>query len=293
MGATIEDLVGFAEEHPTRRLDRQSTRWVIEHIGLAQDRLLDLADDEGRRLVASMFWGDNPDSAAELLVVGYRGGAGGPPALTQALCWAAAKAAEAGAKQLEVSLPAALAGAACAVTAQGYRLIYRLLTMQLDAIGDCRQLDLSPPGDLIWTALSEDNVDSAHECYRRAFAPISGAQVPDLVTFRTLMLQAEHRPRVLLAGRRAVAFARVVLLDETARHGEVRLIARHPQAPAAGLGKAALAEALRQLLRLGADSACLEVASDNERAIGLYRRFGFVTCEQTGVYRRALAGGGA
>ncbi len=53
---------------------------------------------------------------------------------------------------------------------------------------------------------------------------------------------------------------------------------------------AALAEALRQLLRPGADSACLEVASDNEPAIGLYRRFGFVTREQTEVYRRALAG---
>ena len=54
------------------------------------------------------------------------------------------------------------------------------------------------------------------------------------------------------------------------------------------LTKATLAEALRQLVAMGATRACLEVASDNDRAVGLYQRFGFTTRERASVYRRQL-----
>jgi ribosomal protein S18 acetylase RimI-like enzyme len=73
----------------------------------------------------------------------------------------------------------------------------------------------------------------------------------------------------------------------------VRIIGRHPAARGRGLGAATLAEALRQLVRLGATRARLEVASDNPVAIRLYERCGFQTREVTAVYRAELPREGA
>lgn len=285
----IETLLEFIRQHPTRPLDAQSARWVIERIGLEHGRLLVLRDQQRIQLVAALFAEmDNPNDAAELFVLGYRPSPAGPGELVESLRWAEPVARATNARQLEIALPGTLGRLEPTVRDAGYQLAYQLLTMVLDPIGDSACLHARPPSGCVWVDLAQDNVASAHECYGRAFASTSGTQVPSLETFRTTMLSAEQAPRVLLDGARVIAFARTTWFDETARRGEVRLIARHPTAAQPRLGTAALAEALRSLAARGATSAYLEVASDNERAVRLYARCGFQLEQRYPVYRRAL-----
>ena len=56
-----------------------------------------------------------------------------------------------------------------------------------------------------------------------------------------------------------------------------------------GIGRALLAENLRQAANAGARAMFLEVAKDNAPALALYERFGFVKVgERAGYYRRNL-----
>ena len=204
------------------------------------------------------------------------------------MAWAEDRAKQSPARCLEVSIPPVLSPLEPVLRARSYRLVYRLFTMHLGDIATCSSLDVELPGELGWANLTEANVVAAHDCYRRALAGTSGTQTPDLDLFRSTILKAEQTPRVLMNGDRVVAFSRVAWHDEQAGRGEVRVVARDPDFDRAGLGQAALAEGLRTLSRLGATSACLEVASDNLPAVGLYEKFGFRTQEVSEVFRRAL-----
>ncbi|RLB47692.1 MAG: hypothetical protein DRI90_26075 [Deltaproteobacteria bacterium] len=285
----IVALLDFIDQHPTRPIDRQSASWVVDQIGLSQGNLVDLTACGQRFMVAVLFESmDNPAGAAELFVLGYRPSLGTPEQLVEAVAWAEAKAARSSARCLEVSIPPVLMPLELVLRAQGYQLMYRLLTMHLGHVAPPNELTVELPGDLGWANLSEDNVRSAHDCYRRAFAGTSGTQVPDLELFRSTILKAEQTPRVLLSGDRVVAFSRVAWHDEQAGRGEIRAVARDPDFDRARLGQAALLEGLRTLEQLGATSACLEVASDNEPAVGLYEKFGFQTQEVAEVFQRTL-----
>lgn len=285
----VEELVDFSMEHPTRPLDRQTTQWLIERIGLAERRLFDLAGPAGRRLLAVLFAEmDNPMDAAELWILGYRDVATDPDALDQAVAWAERAARAAGASQLELSLPAALRQLLPRLEGLGFGRAYDHLTMELDPIDPAALVQAQPPRGLAWADLSESNAAAAHACYAAAFATVSGAQIPTLDFFRATLVTATPRPRVLLAGRRVIAFVRAVLLDLTDGGGEIRSLARHPAARGQGLGTLALGEGLRRLVERGATSAFLDVASDNAAAIGLYERWDFTVRDRTPIVRRPL-----
>lgn len=285
---STDGLLSFFAEHPTRALDAHAARWIVEWLGLKCGRLIDLEADGRRCLVACLFDGEgNHDEAAELFVCGYRPCATGPKLFVQALAWAEAESRRFAAPCLEVALFPPLAPLAPVLQARGYQPHYRNVTMVLDDVGGSPWLEHHGPDGLTWTELTAASVDSAYDCYRRAFATVSGSQIPPPDEFRRAMLDAEIKPRLLLtANQQTVAYARVVWLDRAARRGEVRTVARDPNHPAPGLGKAALAEALRELSRRGARHVELEVASDNARARGLYERFGFVVRETVEVFRR-------
>ncbi|MBW2525862.1 MAG: GNAT family N-acetyltransferase [Deltaproteobacteria bacterium] len=287
--ATLSEQLDFVERYPTRPLDRQTASWLIERLGAPQERLLDVVGPNGRQLLAMVFANmRNPDEAAELWILGYRGDANGPDAVARAVVWAKAKAAAAGARCLDLTLPAALQTLAPRLRAEGFEWVYDNYTMVLESIATTSLVQTPTPPDLRWTELGHDLAASAYECYAAGFAEVSGAQIPSLDTFRATVLTAEIKPRILLEGSRVVAIARVVLLDAAAGRGEIRSIARHPSARGRGLGKLLLAEALRTLIGSGATEACLEVASDNAAAIGLYEQSGFETRETTAVYRSRL-----
>ncbi len=285
----VDELLDFVADYQTRNLDRQSASWMIDKLGRDKGNLLDLFDGQDRCVLAALFDGlGNPDGAAELFVLGYRATGSSEQRFGEALAWAQQRTSQTAVRRVEVSLPPSLAELAPLVQRSGYERSYDLLLMALDDIEASPWREFGPPPPLAWVSLSESNVEAAYDCYCRAFATVSGTQVTPLDEFRDMMLQAEQLPRVVLAEGRAIAYARVVWYDKKTRRGEVRIIARDPVAPQRGLGKVALAGALEQLKEMGATSVCLEVASDNERAVGLYRRFGFVTEERTSVYRREL-----
>lgn len=283
------ELVAFVQAHATRPLDEETAWWLIERLGRPRGHLVTVDGRGGPQLVGVLFAEmDNRDQAAELMIAAYRHDEKGPDAVDRALSWAEPLATAAGANHLEVALPATLGPLEARLVRRGYQLAYRNLTMALDPIGTRGTAALAPAAGLRWIDLDEAHAAAAHECYAGAFAGISGGQVPDLETFRSTLATARHRPRLLLERERVVAFARVALLPGQENVGEVRSIARHPAARGRGLGRAALDEALRQLKRLGATRACLEVASDNGPAVQLYEQSGFTTRASAAVLRRAL-----
>ncbi|WP_084614592.1 mycothiol synthase [Nakamurella lactea] len=66
--------------------------------------------------------------------------------------------------------------------------------------------------------------------------------------------------------------------------GEVYVLAVDPQAPVRGLGAPLTAAGLRHLAAAGLPTVMLYVEGDNERAVALYRRFGFRTTVTDVVY---------
>jgi ribosomal protein S18 acetylase RimI-like enzyme len=209
--------------------------------------------------------------------------------LGEAIHWAEARARDRGAKWLEVTLAPALAAARPILRERGWPLVFRQLLLGVDSLAACRWIELEPPSGRAWVDLSEQNLRSAHECYEQALRDVSGATVLPLDEFRSLLSAGQWPMRCLERDGRVIAIARVTWCDPTARVGEVRTIARHPDHAEPKLGRLAMAEALRQLRAAGATSACVEVASDNLLAVGLYRSFGFCDRAISEVYRMVLA----
>ncbi len=78
-----------------------------------------------------------------------------------------------------------------------------------------------------------------------------------------------------------------VLARLAADEAEILTIAVEPSARGKGVGRALLAENLRQAARAGARTMFLEVDQDNAPALALYDRLGFVkVAERAGYYRR-------
>ncbi len=78
-----------------------------------------------------------------------------------------------------------------------------------------------------------------------------------------------------------------VLARVAADEAEILTIAVDPTVRGKGVGRALLAENLRQAARAGARAMFLEVDQDNAQALALYGRLGFVKVgERTGYYRR-------
>jgi [ribosomal protein S18]-alanine N-acetyltransferase len=78
-----------------------------------------------------------------------------------------------------------------------------------------------------------------------------------------------------------------VLARLAADEAEILTIAVDPTVRGKGVGRALLAENLRQAARAGARTMFLEVDQDNKSALALYTRLGFVKVgERTGYYRR-------
>jgi [ribosomal protein S18]-alanine N-acetyltransferase len=78
-----------------------------------------------------------------------------------------------------------------------------------------------------------------------------------------------------------------VLARLAADEAEILTIAVEPSARGKGVGRALLAENLRQAARAGARTMFLEVDQDNAPALALYDRLGFVKVgERAGYYRR-------
>ena len=92
--------------------------------------------------------------------------------------------------------------------------------------------------------------------------------------------------RVLLAGEQIAGMVR--LLRVTAEGGKIGLLGRVPAYRGRGIGPQLVAEGLRVLAELGVREVTLDVEGANDRALDLYRRFGFEVVVRTPVWELAL-----
>ena len=135
----------------------------------------------------------------------------------------------------------------------------------------------SPP---VIRPLRIDKADNCARLHGVSFAyPWSAEEVAALISSASTLGAAALDPT---SGQlRGFVLARLA-----ADEAEILTIAVEPAARGKGVGRALLAENLRQAASAGARTMFLEVDQDNAPALALYRRLGFVKAgERTGYYR--------
>ncbi len=276
--ADYQSLLDFAEAYPGTPLDRETFQALLAKYG-EPSRIFDYW--QGRERVLSGFLLDtctNGNGASELLVIGRRLEA--PQSAWKALFDDAEARSFGQGRPLEFAITHRFDSLWGFLQRRGYAEAFSNITMAIDVPRAPTESEHD------WRELDEATTGLAHECYRLAFAEVSGGQVPDEDDFRAIMLGASQRPRILLQGGKVAAFCRVVWKSQSERIGELRFVCRHPAFRGTGLGEAAVAEALGQLTQVGAAVAHIEVASNNTPAVRLYRRLGFRELERARVVRR-------
>ncbi|MES2643925.1 MAG: GNAT family N-acetyltransferase [Myxococcota bacterium] len=288
--ARLDALVAFASTHALSRVHAPPARRLLAELAPPEGVIELVADGQPVFVGAVIDRCENLHDAALFEVLGWDGTTPLDVLLAEATPIAIAVGRRAGRAQLSLSLPARQAGAL-----QGQGWIRGEASYVLER-------DLSPwpspapPAGAEWEDLSPLDVAEHYDAVRAAFAEDPGMMLPDLDTFAVASLGAAVPVRVLRAlsarrGEAEIAFARVVLEDE-GRVGYIASIGRAPAWKGRGLGPVALAEALRQLVRLGVARLRLGVTATNAAAVELYRRTGFVEVERWETWRRPLSEAG-
>jgi ribosomal protein S18 acetylase RimI-like enzyme len=137
-----------------------------------------------------------------------------------------------------------------------------------------------------WAPLEAGRVDEAHAAIGEMFAGAASLSLSPLPDFRRAVSTAPDVWRALLDGERLAGLVRVVAVGTG--EGKVAMLGRMPRYRGRGLGARLLAEGLRLLAERGARDVELDVESANERALALYRRFGFEVVSRMPVLRISL-----
>lgn len=214
----------------------------------------------------------------------------------EAFAWADAVAARGPRTRIDVALFQGGPSAAEA-SAAGYVFAYGLYHMRAEPLPTAAQADAAsaertsaglPPG-FAWRAPTLDDVPALYETTLRSFADIPGAFFPPLDDFtdRFVRLGSPLR-RILTDGRRVAAFVRCAHTSGPGGDGMVQSLGRHPDFTRAGLGPQAMALALSLLRDSGAGAAELDVVCHNDRALSLYRAFGFAVVRELHVHRKVV-----
>jgi ribosomal protein S18 acetylase RimI-like enzyme len=136
------------------------------------------------------------------------------------------------------------------------------------------------PAGWSWRAVDAALADEAHAALGAMFRGAPGASQVPLDEFRRWIAGGASVYRALLDGDRV---AGLVQLSPPGSHGELRIVGRVPAYRGRGLGPRLVAEGLRLLREGGAGDVDLVVEAENDRALALYRRFGFEVVSKTPV----------
>ena len=150
------------------------------------------------------------------------------------------------------------------------------------------------PDGWSWAALDGARADEAHAALGEIFRGAPSANLMPVADFRAGVISGAARWRVLLDRSRIAGLVRAVLHGD---RGELRIVGRVPAYRGRGLGPRLVAEGLRVLAEAqggqhddeGLD-VDLQVDADNERALDLYRRFGFEVVARTPVFGLVFGG---
>jgi mycothiol synthase len=153
----------------------------------------------------------------------------------------------------------------------------------------------SPPDGIALEPIDFDR-DSRelHELDMLAFSQNPDHQEEPFEAFRSDHLSDpdvhQTSSRVARQHGRAVGF---VLCRRSENLGYVDLLAVDPASRRTGLGRTLLHHALRTLASDGAPEVCLDVSSDNHRALNLYRSVGMSDRHEVVVFEKAAGQGGS
>jgi ribosomal protein S18 acetylase RimI-like enzyme len=137
-----------------------------------------------------------------------------------------------------------------------------------------------------WAPVDEARIDEAHSAIAEMFAGSTSLSLSSLPDFRRAVSTGPDVWRALLDGERLAGLVRVIAVGTG--EGRVGMLGRMPRYRGRGLGARLLAEALRLLGERGAHDVTLDVESENEGALSLYRQFGFEVVSRTPVLQILL-----
>jgi ribosomal protein S18 acetylase RimI-like enzyme len=168
---------------------------------------------------------------------------------------------------------------------RGYRVGYAFYDMVRPETAGPPPEAKDLPAGWTWREPNEDLLPAYHETRAAAFEDIPGAYLPPYETFRALALEPDSVAQLAVdAASRVQAFVRVT--PKPNGGGEISSLGRHPRCRGQGLGPALIGRGLELLWSRGARRIELDVAATNERAIALYRDFGFEIASTMNVYRK-------
>jgi ribosomal protein S18 acetylase RimI-like enzyme len=141
------------------------------------------------------------------------------------------------------------------------------------------------PAGWSWRALDGSLVEAAHQALTEMFRGAPSTNMVSLADFRNAVATGATVWWALLDGDRV---AGLVQIAPHGSRGDLRIVGRAPEYRGRGLGPRLVAEALRMLREGGAGDVDLTVEAENDRALALYRRFGFDVVSRTPVFALTL-----
>jgi ribosomal protein S18 acetylase RimI-like enzyme len=189
---------------------------------------------------------------------------------------------------LAVGLPASpmpAVGAEAALRAAGFAHAYDSFEMKRPASTAAPDASEPLPAGWSWRTVDAALADEAHAALAEMFRGAPSTSHPPLDEFRRWIAAGASIWRALLADDRVAGLVQIALRGA---HGDVRIVGRMPEYRGRGLGPRLVAEGLRLLREGGAGEVDLTVEAGNDRALSLYRRFGFDVVSKTPVFTLRL-----
>jgi ribosomal protein S18 acetylase RimI-like enzyme len=243
-----------------------------------------VADAAGPVLVAVLIdRGENAADAALLEIVGT-GPVVSREAFAELVVGPAVAFGRAGRRRaLHVVMPPAgvpSPGAGDVLRAAGFAHAYDFLTMRRPAAAALPTPRALPAG-WRWEVLDDARVAEAHAALTDAFRDSASFLLSPIPIFRRSVASGASLWRVVLDRDEIAGLVQVAPHPNT---HELRTVGRRPAYRGRGLGEHLVFEGLRLLDQHGAQDVELSVEAGNDRALALYRRFGFEVATASPVF---------
>ena len=255
-------------------------------LGLASSpaRVIDLWQEGKRTFVGVVIdTCENATNAAEFVALACLQETIGLALFECALKTAEAEAAQTSYANLEIGAEGSLRSFEPLLQDHGFTEAYTMVRMwRADAV------HAAPPLDAVWRwhDLTRETVLPARHLLMAAFAGIPGMNFRQ-ENFEDEQIWKTAPPvRLLFHGDDLAGY--VSVLPEPDGSGMVNIIARHPRYRGQNTGAILMDEALKLLAASAVSPVRLNVMAQNDRALELYRKFGFATDYAVAIYSLGL-----
>jgi ribosomal protein S18 acetylase RimI-like enzyme len=284
----VESVISFCVARGGPYDERLMRRLMLE---LTSDPtgVIVIGDGDGLRLVATVVDRiSNGADAASLEMFGVRSPLAATE-FTRLVIEPAIAFARAGThRALQVLLPQSVIpadGAEQALRDAGFAYAYDMYEMRRDGSTAAPGTPEPLPAGWVWVPLDVGRADAAHAALVEMFRDAPSANMVSRDDFRRAVASGTTVWRALIERDDVIGLVQIALLGA---HGDLRIVGRAPRYRGQGVGPRLVAEGLRMLREGGAGDIALSVEADNDRALDLYRRFGFEVVSRTRAFMRPL-----